>query len=426
MTLFDQQILVRIVLASSVVISLGQFAQAVRTMFGKRTAIATIMLLLCQFHFVFWSSRTLPNTLALPWVLIGMSHWLKSIAQTSKRTHHLEYMCRYLTFAGIVFRFEVGILLAILAITEWVYNRYCLLGVLKTILFTAVISLLITVPIDSVFWDRWLWPEGLVFYFNAILNKSSEWGTLPLHAYFVSFLPRLLLVSYPLSIAAFLRNTQARRILLPMVVYVAIFSLLPHKEWRFIVYTIPLFTTTAATQINELLTHWRRSLISRLMLLAVIGGALVSFLASLAMLKISSLNYPGGHSLRSLHNIEKNTPFVSVHMDVETAMTGASLFGQINPNWKYSKNEKHVIEDDFINAGYTHILTAHPERFNSFLFELIHTTYGIESIRLVLPNKTYKNQEPKIEIVNLFGLARLQTILTPKIYLLRVVHPQVA
>ena len=119
-----------------------------------------LVLLSCiQFHFPFYMSRPLPNTFALASVLHGFALWLDG--------RHRG--CLFVLVCTMtVFRSELLILAAPIALSgliEYLRGVSDGIGLFEGIFYgiaAMVTALVVTTPIDSLFWQRGLWPEGEV------------------------------------------------------------------------------------------------------------------------------------------------------------------------------------------------------------------------------------------------------------------------
>ena len=76
--------------------------------------------------------------------------------------------------------------------------------------------------------------------------RLNEAQISPAHSYFTVHLPKLLLSSLPLSVIGLLADPRMRTLLIPCIAFVALLSCLGHKEWRFVVYVVPLWNIVAA------------------------------------------------------------------------------------------------------------------------------------------------------------------------------------
>ena len=116
-------------------------------------------------------------------------------------------------------------------------------------------AIALTVPFDSFFWGELIWPEGSVFYFNAIQGGSSAWGVSPFLWYFKSALPRSCLTGLIFLPAGFLKNPQwAFRIAMPSLLFVLLYSFNPHKELRFIIYIVPMLNIVSGFHSPTIIT----------------------------------------------------------------------------------------------------------------------------------------------------------------------------
>jgi alpha-1,6-mannosyltransferase len=249
-----------------------------------------------------------------------------------------------LVLAGVIFRSEIALLLFTQLAFLLVQSRVSLQSIIPTGLISALVALAISIPVDSYFWQRPIWPELAGFYYNAIQGKSADWGTSPYIYYFSSLLPRLLLnpliliALIPLSLIIPATRFQSRDLVIPSVLFIAIYSLQPHKESRFIIYVVPALTAAASLSASYIWTRRSKSIFYSFGALFLAASITSSFAGSTAMLLISSLNYPGGEALSRLHNFLAQDPssiptingtgLVQIHMDVLSCMTGITRFQQ--------------------------------------------------------------------------------------------------
>lgn len=250
-------------------------------------------------------------------------------------------------FAAVVFRSETALLLGTNALWLLIDHQASLHRLIPPFLISFIAALVISVPIDSYFWQKPIWPELWGFYFNVFQGSASDWGTSPWYWYFTGALPKL--VSPPLGLALVYAALWSpgygritRRLVIPNLLFVVIYSLQPHKEARFIFYVVPPLTAAAALGVASLIRELparlgtdeaSRRAIRNVLFLVFLAGVLLTALGGAGMLLVSSLNYPGGEALAALHDMiardqsAVSSSVITVHADVLSCMTGVTLFG---------------------------------------------------------------------------------------------------
>jgi alpha-1,6-mannosyltransferase len=412
------QFAVRFFLLSILAMAWIQLAQAIDRKV-KGTGSWLLLITACQFHMPFYASRMLPNVFSLAVVLYSFAAWMRG---------NIPKAATLLVFGTAVFRCDLLLLLGSVGLTWLITKRLSILQALKIGVTTGIVSLVATVPLDSLLWQRLLWPEGEVFYYNTVLGKSTNWGTSPWYWYFLSALPKSMLftillvpfsslriVEYLISLERRVRHSPMSPIMplnqlldvqwleyiLPTLGFVVMYSFLGHKEMRFIFPAIPVLNVTAAAGMARLTKlafpskNKEASWIATLSFTCGLLCILATFVGSLIFVAVSCWNYPGGDALLQLSNHIKDlslpptTTNLNVYIDVAAAMSGVSLFGQRAANltipgveWAFHKSgyeEEHSLEITGLDK-FTHLLSETADI--SPAFRVIETIQGNPAFNL--------------------------------------------
>ncbi|CAN1829415.1 Dol-P-Man:Man(7)GlcNAc(2)-PP-Dol alpha-1,6-mannosyltransferase [Linum perenne] len=322
-------IAVRLALGSMVLGSLRFFRVQIRQKFGHQVEGFFVVLTAVQFHLLFYCTRPLPNIFALV---------LMSYGRTFQIFSWLLFFLDQI-FAAVVFRCDMLLLLGPLGLQLLLARSVSLFGGIKHCLGIALLSIGLTMFIDSIMWRRVLWPEFEVFWFNSVLNRSSEWGTHSFHWYFTSALPRSMLAAYPLFVLGVILDRRVRHFVFPAVSFIFLYSKLPHKICSY---------------------NNRKKPLWKLFNLIVLGLLLISLGCTAVTFMASYENYPSGHALTELHQIGDtvDNDQVLVHIDTFSAMNGISRFSENCSGWRYSKEERIPLEE-YKHRNFTYLVSEH-------------------------------------------------------------------
>lgn len=369
MTKLLQLIVTRFLLSIFTCVSLIHLRRSVIYSCSQKTNVIGLWLSLFLFplpHILYHSSRFLPNFICFPMTNLGLALFISGDITRSLTV---------LVFTGIVFRFEVLIftgILTVLCISGVFRNGNALISIREavvSVLVSAVMSIFLCSRVDSYFWDvDFIIPEFESFVFNIVGGNSSDWGVESPVAYFTKYLPKLFasgfdivlvlsLIFYALSLANLkIFYCEKKRqmfnvdyvnygvgtittLMWTALIYIGILSINGHKEWRFLVYTVPILCVGAASTAEWLMS--KSAILKKVLVYLMVFSYIVSLLLSFMFAYISSWNYTGGDTCQKLnlrlidaYGSNQGTmlkPLI-VHWDVGSCMNGCSLFTQISDN----------------------------------------------------------------------------------------------
>ncbi|KAL6505856.1 dolichyl-P-Man:Man(7)GlcNAc(2)-PP-dolichol alpha-1,6-mannosyltransferase [Orobanche hederae] len=384
---------VRLVLGFMILLSLRFFRIQIRKNFGSQVEAFFVILIAIQFHMLFYCTRPLPNIFAFGLVNLAYGYWLQKRFYAALNS---------MVFATIVFRCDILLLVSPLGLELLLSRSISLRKAVISCLIAAFSCIGLTVLVDSVMWWKLLWPELEVFWFNSVLNRSSEWGmpqdfviysikmrtcffqiaiySQAFHWYFTSALPRSLLVAYPLFVLGLLLDRRIMFYAIPVLSFVTLYSKLPHKELRFIISSLPIFNLSAAIAAARIYNNRKKSLWKYLNIV-MMGSFLISLGCTLLTFMASYENYPSGYALKTLHKMGhsgNNTNEIWVHIDTFSAMNGISRFCEHYEPWRYSKEEGISLQE-FLRRNFTYLLSEHAQ-INGYMCLL--STKGFSGARL--------------------------------------------
>uniref|UniRef100_A0A8C5PAX8 Mannosyltransferase n=1 Tax=Leptobrachium leishanense TaxID=445787 RepID=A0A8C5PAX8_9ANUR len=208
---------------------------------------------MCSWFTWFCATRTLTNTMETILGTFALYYFPLEGSRTKDSTKYLFFVA-----LGFIIRPTAVIVWVPLLVYHFLKEKKKLDLLLYRCLPVGLFTFGVSVIIDRVFYGKWTLVQWNFLKFNVLQNMGAFYGSHPWHWYITQGFPVILGTHMPFLIYGCFLAPRRYRILLVAVIWtVLVYSMLSHKEFRFIYPVLPLCMIFCGYSILRL-KRWRK------------------------------------------------------------------------------------------------------------------------------------------------------------------------
>ena len=223
-----------------------------KELYNKKAGIFASLFIGIWYDFIFWSTRTMTDGIAINFIFLAVyfsfrvkknSKWRDKLSNFEVKKEIRDSFLAGL-FLGIAYIFKFPTAVFGLPIVIWFLFQKRWRGIL-CFAATVIVVVLMHGVFDYFTWGRFFQSTIEFFEYNIISGKNAEHGTYPfysyiaLFAYYYSIFSVLFLL---FVVIGFRKNRGTIFLVLASLFFIIVFSFISHKEYRFILPIMPLFS----------------------------------------------------------------------------------------------------------------------------------------------------------------------------------------
>uniref|UniRef100_A0A3Q2YLC8 Mannosyltransferase n=1 Tax=Hippocampus comes TaxID=109280 RepID=A0A3Q2YLC8_HIPCM len=230
-----------------------KFFFLMRTLEDRNIAKWTFFCHMCSWFTWFLCTRTLTNSVEATITCLALSYF----PLPASKTHSSKKYLSLVALAIIVRPTALIVWLPLLAYHFWQCKNKLRLFVHDYIPI-GVSAVVISTTIDCIFYEKWIFVQFNFLKINVFHNVAELYGTHPWHWYLTQGFPVVIGPHLPFFFhGCFLAFRRYRVLLVAITWTIGVYSLLPHKEFRFIYPVLPFCLIFCGKFLLQLM--WRRA-----------------------------------------------------------------------------------------------------------------------------------------------------------------------